>query len=90
MIAVEQLRERAVGQRRRHVLQLQQPVQAKIADAIELALLEPRPDQHVADQIEPAIEMALQRGQPEHGRVVPDVEIELRANPPQCFLTVER
>ena len=63
MIAIEQLREGAIGERRRHVLQLQQPVQPQVADAIELALLEPRPDQHVAHQLEAATEIALERRQ---------------------------
>ena len=90
MVAIEQLRERAIGQRRRHVLQLQQPVQPQIADAIELALLEPRADQHVAHQLEAAIEIALERRQAEDGGVVTDVDVELRADAAERLVDVER
>jgi len=89
MMAIEELGEGAIGQRRRHLLQLQQPVEPQVADAIELALLEARLEQHVAHQLEAAREIALQRRQAEHGRVVPDVDVELRADPAERLVHVQ-
>ena len=72
-------------------LQLQQPVQAQIADAIELALLEARPDRPCrATSSRPRAEIPLERRQAEHRRVVADVGVELRADPRQRFVHVER
>ena len=90
MIAIEQLREGAIRERRRHVLQLQQPVQPQVADAIELALLEPRPDQHVAHQLEAGAEIPLERRQADDGGVVADVDVQLRADAPERLVHVER
>ena len=90
VIAVEQLREHAIGERRRHVAELQQTIEPQLAHAIELALLQTRPDQHVGDQLEPLIEKPAERRQADQRRVVADVGVELRTDPSQRFVDVER
>ncbi len=43
MVAVEQPQERPLGHRRRHLAQLQQPVDAQVAHALEIRVVEARP-----------------------------------------------
>ena len=91
MVAIEQLRERAIGERRRHVLQLQQPVAAagrgrdrtraaRSAAAISMSRTSSRPRSRIA----------LERRQAEDRGVVADVDVELRADAAERFVHVER
>ena len=50
MRAVEQLQERAIGDRAGHVAQLGQPVQPQLADAREVGLAQRRADDDVGEQ----------------------------------------
>ena len=90
MAAVEQLGEHAVGDRRRQVAKLQQPMQAQLPHAIDFPLLEARPHHHVGDELEAAIQKSLQRRQADDGGVVADVGLELCADPAQRFVDIER
>ena len=55
MVRIQQLGEGAVGERRRHVAQLHEPVEPQLADAIEVPLVEPRTDEHVGEHRDAAL-----------------------------------
>ena len=54
VIAVQQRRERAIGQRRGHVPKLPQPVGAQLPHPLELAVVDLRTHDDVGEQPEPA------------------------------------
>ena len=58
VIAVHQAQERALGDRGRRVLELTQPVETKLSDAIEVRLAQAWPEQDVCEQRRPALRKA--------------------------------
>ena len=49
MVAVDQPQERALGDGRRQVLQLTQPIEPQLADAVEVVLAQARPRQQIRE-----------------------------------------
>ena len=88
--AVQQLQERAIGERGRHVAQLRETMQAELADAREIALAQRRPDDDVGEKRERAVGKAAEHGGTHRQRVRSDVGVELRADAGQLFVNLNR
>ena len=65
VVAVHQAQERALGDRGRRVLELTQPIETKLADAIEVGLAKAGPEQDVGEQRRSALGEPRQRRQRE-------------------------
>ncbi len=89
MVAEEQPAERAVRQRRRHVAQLHQPVDAKFAQAPELVRIERGPRQDVGQQPQPSAGEACEHRERDHRRVGSDLGVDRRADAAQFLLQLD-
>ena len=90
VLGVEQLDERPIRDRARHVAQLGQPVQPELPDALEVGLGQRRPRDHVGEQREPTIREPGQRRHRRVRGVGADVGVELRADPRQILVQTDR
>jgi hypothetical protein len=90
MLPVEQLQERAIGERAGHVAQLREAVQPQLADPREIVVAQRRPRDDVREQRQHRLREAAEHGDAHHGRVGADVGVELRAEPRQRFVDLNR
>ena len=90
MRAVQQLQERAIGDGARHVADLREPVQPQLPDAGEIALPERRAHDDVRQQREGALGEAAEDRDAGDRRVRADVGVELRAQPRQRLVHLDR
>ena len=86
---VEQRGERAVGDRGRQVAQLQEAVEAQLADAGEIVLRHAGPADDVGEQVEDGVAAAGEREHREQRGVGADLGVELRAEPREGRLELE-
>ena len=90
MRAVQHARKRAIGHRAGVVLQLTQPLQSQVANAIEVVVGEVGFGDHLVDERQAGVEKPIERGHPDHHRVHAHVEIELAADARHAIGDVER
>ena len=90
MAAIEKLREGTIGERRRHVPNLHQPVEPEVSNAFEVRGFEPRPLNHVREQCKAARGEPFQHAQSEHACVRPDLGVDLAADAAERFVQTER
>ena len=90
MVAVNQLGEGAVGERRRHVANLHETIEPQIADAFEVTDVEPRTSRHLREERRAAVGEPRQHGQAEKRRVGSDFGVELCADASERFVERQR
>jgi hypothetical protein len=90
MRSVEDPRERALGNRRRVILELPQPLEPQVADTVEVVVVQIRGRDDLVDQFEPDIEEAIERRQSDGNRVHADLDVEVAANARHAIRDVER
>ncbi len=90
MRPVEPFGEHALGDGRRHVAHLQEPIETQIAHTLEVTRVQPRPDEHVGDERQRRGRGPLERRQADERRVGTDLGIDLRAEPAERFVQRER
>ena len=90
MRAVEQPEERAIGDRAGHVAQLRQPMQPQLPDAHEVRFAQRRPRDHVGEQPRPRSAKRLSAVTLSERRVGADVGVELRAEPRERLVHLDR
>ena len=90
MLAVEQPQEGAVGDGRRHVAELRQAVQAQLPHARHIVIVHRRPDDDVGEQRQGAVREPGEDGEAGDDAVRPDVGVELRAEPRERLVHLDR
>ena len=90
MRAVKQFEKRAIGDRGRHVAELGQAMQPELAHAGEVGVAQRRPGDHVGEQLQCARGEAAEHGDAGDGRVRSDVGVELRAEPRERLVHLDR
>ena len=90
MVPIEELRVRAIGERRRQVAHLHQPVEPQLADPLEVGALQARPAQHVGQKDDRAIGEARQARERQDRRVRPDLGVEVSADAAERVVQLER
>ena len=79
MIAIEQPRQCALGQRRRVIAQLLQALEAELANALDIRLREIGIDHHLGEQRHRGIQESRDRRQRHDSRVRADIDVEIGA-----------
>ena len=87
---IQQPREGPVGQRRRHVAQLHEPVEAQLTYALEIPGFETRPDHHVGQQYRCPIGKPRERGNRENRGVRSHLGIQMRTDATERVVEFER
>src|SRR5215207_3633824 len=90
VLGIEQLREDAVGDGRRQIAELDEPIEPQLAHPIEIALIQERYPDHRGEQVERSRGVLFERRQLEERRVGADLGIEMRTYPAEGFVHRER
>ena len=90
MRAVDDARKGAIGHRAGVVLELTQPLESQVANAVEIVVGEVGGGDHLVDQRQAGVQKAIERRHADDHRVDAHIEVELAANARHPIGDVER
>ena len=89
MRAIDELHEGAIGDRGRHVADLDESRQPQLPEPVEVRFRQPRPDDAVGHQGERLAAETREACHGQHGRVRRDIGIEMRTDAGKCRVDVD-
>jgi hypothetical protein len=90
VLGVEELREHAIGNRRGEIAELDQAVETELAHALDVSRLESRRAHHRRQQRQRPRRVRRERRDLEQGRVRADLGLEVRADPAERLVHLQR